>query len=102
MVESFGDKQTRALFGRRFVPAFSSITRPGLRKLAVLNASTCLEELRSPPANRLEKPRGDLSGFWSIRITDQWRVIVRWDGDGPEAVRIVDYQRGKRRHERRG
>jgi len=97
MIRSLGDKRTQALFERRFVPAFSSITRPALRKLAVLNASRSLTELRSPPANRLERLRGDLSGSWSIRINDQWRIVVRWDGEGPEGVRVVDYHQGASR-----
>ena len=44
-----------------------------------------------PPGNRLEALRGDLSGFHSIRINDQWRIIFRWTNDGPERVAIVDY-----------
>ena len=50
-----------------------------------------LEDLRVPPSNRLEKLKGDLGGFHSIRINDQWRIIFRWLNGEPHAVRIVDY-----------
>jgi len=53
--------------------------------------SAKLEDLRVPPSNRLEKLRGNLVGFYSIRVNDQWRVIFRWlDGDAYD-VQIVDY-----------
>ena len=62
-----------------------------LPKLRMLNRAATLEDLRVPPANRLEKLVGDRAGQWSIRINDQWRVCFRWkDGDAFE-VEIVDY-----------
>ena len=61
------------------------------RKLEAINAAVRLEDLKVPPANRLEKLKGNLKDFYSIRINDQWRVIFRWvDGDAHD-VRIVDY-----------
>jgi proteic killer suppression protein len=57
----------------------------------MLNAACQLGDLRSPPGNRLEALRGDLAGFHSIRINDQWRVVFRWRGSDAENVRIVDY-----------
>ena len=57
----------------------------------MLNNAASLEDLRIPPANRLEALKGDLRGWYSIRINDQWRVCFRWhDGDAHD-VRIVDY-----------
>lgn len=57
----------------------------------MLNNAASLEDLRIPPANRLEALKGDLKGWYSIRINDQWRVCFRWhDGDAHD-VRIVDY-----------
>jgi proteic killer suppression protein len=45
----------------------------------------------SPPGNRLEALRGDLSGLHSIRINQQWRIIFRWDGTHAYQVEITDY-----------
>ena len=61
-----------------------------LRKLQYLNSATRLGDLRVPPGNRLEALRGDLSGFCSIRINRQWRIVFRWD-DGAKDVQIIDY-----------
>ncbi len=57
----------------------------------MLNATRTLQDLRSPPGNRLETLRGDLAGFHSIRINDQWRVVFRWEGHETHDVRITDY-----------
>lgn len=64
-----------------------------VRKLDMLDAATRLDDLRSPPGNRLEALRGDRRGQHSIRINDQWRICFRWPAgaDGPESVEIVDY-----------
>jgi toxin HigB-1 len=61
------------------------------RKLEAINAASRLDDLRVPPSNRLEKLKGDLSGFHSIRINDQWRIIFKWLKGEPHAVQIVDY-----------
>lgn len=95
MIVSFGDKATAALYHgergkaiRKFPP---DVRRSALRKLDVLNGAPELEDLRSPPGNRLEALRGDLRGFHSIRVSDQWRVVFRWvDGDAHD-VSVVDY-----------
>lgn len=61
------------------------------RKLRMLNNAATLEDLRIPPANRLEALKGDRKGQHSILINDQWRVCFRWkDGDAHD-VQIVDY-----------
>ena len=57
----------------------------------MLNRARTLEDLRIPPANRLEVLRGDLKGFHSIRINDRWRIVFQWRDGDVEAVRIVDY-----------
>jgi toxin HigB-1 len=91
VIRSFGDKQTAALFADQFVPAFEGVARRAKRKLEAVNAAGRLEDLKVPPSNRLEKLKGDLAAFHSIRVNDQWRVIFKWlDGDARE-VRIVDY-----------
>ena len=59
----------------------------------MLNAAVALETLRVPPANRLEALVGDLQGFHSIRINDQWRIDFAWKDSGAERVQIMDYHR---------
>ena len=61
------------------------------RLLDQINAASSLEVLRIPPSNRLEKLHGDLAGFWSLRINDQWRIIFRWEGNDAQDVKITDY-----------
>lgn len=91
---SFRDDATADLYHgrntsrvRRFP---NDILKTTLRKLDVLNAAHKLDDLRSPPANRLEALKGDLTGFHSIRVNDQWRIIFRWDS-GAKDVSLVDY-----------
>ena len=57
----------------------------------MLNAATRLDDLRIPPANRLETLKGNRKGQHRIRINDQWRVCFVWTDTGPDAVEIVDY-----------
>jgi toxin HigB-1 len=91
VIRSFGDKRTGALFHDEFVREFAGFARPAKRRLEAINAASRLDDLLVPPSNRLEKLKGRLSGFYSIRINDQWRIIFRWlDGEAHE-VRIVDY-----------
>jgi len=61
------------------------------RKLDLLNACTSVEDLRTPPANRLEKLKGDLADFYSIRVNDQYRVVFRFVAGCCEDVRCTDY-----------
>lgn len=95
MIASFADAATEDLFhGRstaraRRLPA--DVIRVALRKLDQLNAATRIEDLRSPPGNRLEALRGELKGCHSIRVNDQWRIVFRWQGEEASEVRILDY-----------
>ncbi len=57
----------------------------------MLSQARELVDLRVPSANRLEALKGDLKGFWSIRVNQQWRVIFRWDDGTKRDVSIVDY-----------
>ncbi len=91
MIRSFGDKRTESLFRDEFVRQFQAIARPAKRKLEAVNAASRLDDLTVPPSNRLEKLKGDLKSFYSIRINDQWRVIFKWIDGEPHEVRIVDY-----------
>ncbi len=70
---------------------FQSFARPAKRKLDMLHAAAKLDDLKVPPANRLEKLEGNLKGFYSIRIDDQWRLIFRWVEGNAHDVRITDY-----------
>jgi len=61
------------------------------RKLRMLNNSNVLSDLKSPPGNRLEPLKGDLKGFYSIRINNQWRICFIWNKGNVYKVKIVDY-----------
>ena len=91
MIRSFAERDTELVFGDHAVRRFTAIERQARRKLLLLDAARNLEDLRSPPGNRLEKLRGNREGQYSIRINDQWRICFRWlEGDAYE-VEIVDY-----------
>lgn len=79
------------MFADAFVSAFQGIARRAKRKLAAVNAATRPDDLLVPPSNRLEKLKGDLDGFYSIRVNDQWRLIFKWDDGHAHEVRIIDY-----------
>ncbi|NJL91200.1 MAG: type II toxin-antitoxin system RelE/ParE family toxin [Coleofasciculaceae cyanobacterium SM2_1_6] len=92
MIRNFKDKETQKIFERqrsRKLP--SEIQQVALRKLRMLNQSQTLQELRIPPANRLERLSGDRDGQYSIRINDQWRICFRWENGDALDVEIVDY-----------
>jgi len=59
----------------------------------MLNNSLDINDLRTPPANRLEKLSGSLSEFYSIRINDQWRIIFKWSEGHAFEVQIADYHK---------
>ena len=65
--------------------------RPALRKLKQLDLARRIDDLRAPPANRLEQLKGDRVGQWSLRVNDQFRICFRWTGSDAEDVEIVDY-----------
>lgn len=95
MIASFGDQRTGDLYHgkqtsrvRRF-PQDSR--RQALRKLDMLNAAHQLEDLRTPPGNRLENLRGDFQGYHSIRVNEQWRIIFRWSGRDAHEVSLTNY-----------
>ncbi len=69
----------------------ADLFRIAVRKVAMLEAAKALDDLRVPPANRLEALKGDRAGQHSIRINDQWRICFNWTDSGPENVEIVDY-----------
>lgn len=95
MISSFGDAATEDLFhGRRTSRARrfpADMVGTALRKLDALNAAAKLDDLKAPPGNRLEALKGDLRGFHSIRVNDQWRLVFRWAEGKVEEVRLTDY-----------
>lgn len=68
-----------------------SIVHAALRKLDVIRAAHRIQDLRSPPGNRLEALRGNYEGYYSIRVNDQWRLVFRWEGDAAHMVSLIDY-----------
>lgn len=92
MIQSFKDDEAEKIFNRqrsRKLP--SDIQAVALRKLRMLNRAQSLQDLRVPPANRLERLSGDRAGQYSIRINDQWRVCFEWNHGHAWQVEIVDY-----------
>ena len=67
------------------------IQRVARRKLRMLNNARTLEDLRIPPANRLESLKGNRKGQHSIRINDQWRLCFVWADGNADRVEIADY-----------
>ena len=92
MVKSFKDKETGRIYNREGSGKLPrDIQQTALRKLRMINNARNLNDLRIPPANKLEKLKGGRAGQHSIRINDQWRVCFKWrDGDAYE-VEITDY-----------
>lgn len=73
---------------RHLPPAILSIA---LRKLDMVNAAAVLEDLKVPPGNKRHPLKDELAGFYAIRVNDQWRIILRWQGSDAFDVQITDY-----------
>ena len=92
MIKSFADKETEKLFKRQFSRKLpTDIQRSARRKLEILDAAEQLQDLRTPPANHLEKLSGDRAGQHSIRINQQWRICFEWREKDAHNGEIVDY-----------
>ncbi|MFP4134181.1 MAG: type II toxin-antitoxin system RelE/ParE family toxin [Halothece sp.] len=92
MIRNFKDEETKKIFERtrsRKLP--SEIQQVALRKLRMLNRAETLQDLRVPPANRLERLSGDRAGQYSIRVNNQWRICFKWEESDAIDVEIVDY-----------
>ncbi|MBL7111584.1 MAG: type II toxin-antitoxin system RelE/ParE family toxin [Bacteroidales bacterium] len=91
-MQSFGSKETEKVWkGTRSAKLPPEIQNTARRKLRMINNAIDINDLRVPPANRLEKLAGDRKDYHSIRINDQWRFIFKWiDGHSYE-VEIIDY-----------
>jgi proteic killer suppression protein len=95
MIASFGDRATEDLFhGRRSARVLRfppGVSEAAVTKLDLLNAAAALQDLRSPPGNRLKTLRGTMRGWYSMRVNDQWRVVFRWNDGDANGVRLTDY-----------
>ena len=94
MIQSFGDKTTENLFhgiSDKKTRTYNKIKNVIERKLDLLNAASAIDDLKSPPANRLEKLKGNLKEFYCIRINDQFRLIFKWEDRNAYEVKITDY-----------
>lgn len=95
MIVSFGDKAIEDLYHGRATARVRRFPRMWLgrllRKLDIINAARDLQDLQSPPGNRLEALKGNLKSFHSIRANEQWRVVFRWQGGDAHDVRLTDY-----------
>ena len=89
MIKSFGDKETEKIWNgiqsRKLPTEIQNVAR---RKLRMINNAQHITDLRIPPANRLEKLKGDLSEYHSIRINNQWRIIFQWINNDAYDVKI--------------
>ena len=92
MILDFADKETACIWqgqvSRKLPRDIQQVAR---RKLRMLNNAQTLDDLRIPPANRLEPLKGDRKGQHSIRINKQWRICFVWRNGNAKRVQIVDY-----------
>jgi toxin HigB-1 len=97
LIQKFHDQElqnslTKAVFDGEVRKGFpADLIKVARRKLGYLNAAVVLDDLRAPPANRLEALKGDRQGQHSIRVNDQFRICFVWTAESPEDVEFVDY-----------
>jgi proteic killer suppression protein len=92
MIIDFGSRETEEIWNGIWVSGLpNEIQELSRRKMRMLNNAQNMADLTVPPSNNLEKLRGKLKGFYSIRINNQWRIIFKWDSGNASAVEIVDY-----------
>lgn len=92
MIVNFGNKETEKIWNgivsKKLPREIQEVAR---KKLRMINNSIDIIDLRIPPANRLEKLKGNLKEFHSIRINNQWRIIFKWENGNAFEVEIIDY-----------
>lgn len=94
MIRSFADRETERLWQGAASRKWSAdVARRGLAKLRLVDSAESVEDLRSPPGNRLEMLKGDRRGQHSVRINGQWRICFGWSEGGAHDVEIVYYHR---------
>ena len=94
MIRSFKSKETEKVWnGERSGKLPMEVQKIGRRKLRMINNSVDINDLRIPPANRIEKLSGNLKDHYSIRINDQWRIVFKWSEGHAFEVQITDYHK---------
>lgn len=94
MIKSFGDKETELIWKGEYSKGFPANIQPiTRRKLRMINNAQEIKDLRIPPGNKLEKLKGDLTDYWSIRVNNQWRIIFQWKTNDAFEVQLVDYHK---------
>lgn len=92
MIKTFGDKESEKIWnGIRSKKLPNEIQDIARRKLRMMNNAQDVNDLRIPPANRLEKLKGNYEDYYSIRINNQWRIIFQWLNNDCSHVQIIDY-----------
>lgn len=92
MIKSFKNKETEKIYLREgSIKLPFDIQQVSLRKLRMINNAKSINDLRIPPANRLEKLKGERESQYSIRINDQWRICFVWQAGDAYEVEITDY-----------
>ncbi|WP_276362641.1 type II toxin-antitoxin system RelE/ParE family toxin [Daejeonella sp. H1SJ63] len=92
MIKSFGDKESEKIWnGIRSRKLPNEIQDVARRKLRMINNAQDVNDLRIPPANRLEKLKADRQDFYSICINNQWRIIFQWINNDAYEISIIDY-----------
>lgn len=92
MIKEFGDKESEKIWtgirSKKFPVEIQNVDR---RKLRMLNNAQDINDLRIPLANRLEKLKGDLIEYYSLRMNNQWRILFQWKNEDAYDVKIVEY-----------
>lgn len=92
MIKGFADKETEKIWtGVQSKKLPVDIQNVARRKLRMINNAQDINDLKVPPANRLEKLKGNLKDYYSIRINNRWRIIFKWKNENAADVRIIDY-----------
>ncbi len=92
MIKNFGDNESEKIWkGIRSKKLPNEIQDVARRKLRMINNASDVNDLRIPPANRLEKLKGNLQDYFSIRVNNQWRIIFKWINNDAYDITIVDY-----------
>jgi len=92
MIRSFKSKLTETVSAGKTPKRFpASLVRSAQRKLVMIDSANELNDLKSPPGNKLEALKGNRKWQYSIRINDQWRICFEWIEGHAENVEIVDY-----------
>ena len=92
VIENFSCKETEKIWNQDFSKKFpNDIQDIALRKLIILNRATDIKDLKIPPGNKLEKLKGNMKNYYSIRVNNQWRICFKWVNNRAIDVNMIDY-----------